>query len=410
MLEQYYKILEIKPDADEREIKKAYRRQALKFHPDINPDPSSTEKFQMICEAYEILLSRELINTRVYAEQEEEAEVSYEEIIREAREKAAARARMKYEKIKAEKEFFENNDVFVIFRYIGNYLAVPLSLGLVFFPIVKAFQEGLQMFFGLFFFWIIGGVIISHIYSKRKRWFHPGKIDTTWKDVVNFFIIKIKDNPEGKCFYSKAKIANSTPFKFVLFKVREISFNSEGIFMHRVGYNRKYREIIVPRSSDANRVHFLLSFIKPLLFIAGLILIPIDSIPWRFIASFLMTFIISRLLLFTSGIYAKTSFLLTPFMLIKLGIWILIICTQTTLYPGLVLFTTEILPLFFIIMLIFLDMFLDLILRIFPFYNRLYFPLLKQPPIVQKFFENGYQNYLEVPVWSTIYPLFRWLI
>jgi len=52
----YYEILEISRNADEPEIKKAYRRLALKYHPDKNPgDSSAEEKFKEAAEAYEVL-------------------------------------------------------------------------------------------------------------------------------------------------------------------------------------------------------------------------------------------------------------------------------------------------------------------------------------------------------------------
>lgn len=52
----YYEVLGVKRDADEAEIKKAYRRIAMKFHPDRNPDDKNAEeKFKEASEAYEIL-------------------------------------------------------------------------------------------------------------------------------------------------------------------------------------------------------------------------------------------------------------------------------------------------------------------------------------------------------------------
>ncbi|MBA7516984.1 Chaperone protein DnaJ [subsurface metagenome] len=52
----YYEVLEISKNASEDEIKKAYRKQALKFHPDKNPgDKQAEEKFKEAAEAYEIL-------------------------------------------------------------------------------------------------------------------------------------------------------------------------------------------------------------------------------------------------------------------------------------------------------------------------------------------------------------------
>lgn len=52
----YYEILEINKNADEAEIKKAYRKMAIKYHPDKNPgDKESEEKFKEAAEAYEVL-------------------------------------------------------------------------------------------------------------------------------------------------------------------------------------------------------------------------------------------------------------------------------------------------------------------------------------------------------------------
>src|SRR4029079_19802314 len=52
----YYEVLGVNRDATEEDLKKAYRRLAMKWHPDRNPDnPKSEDKFKEEKEAYEVL-------------------------------------------------------------------------------------------------------------------------------------------------------------------------------------------------------------------------------------------------------------------------------------------------------------------------------------------------------------------
>nr|OQO28339.1 hypothetical protein B0A51_04058 [Rachicladosporium sp. CCFEE 5018] len=59
--EDYYKILDVSKDADERQLKKAYRKLSKQYHPDKNPDnPAAHEKFVEVSEAYDVLSDEEL--------------------------------------------------------------------------------------------------------------------------------------------------------------------------------------------------------------------------------------------------------------------------------------------------------------------------------------------------------------
>ena len=51
----YYDVLGVSRSADGKELKRAYRQLARKFHPDVNKEPDAEQKFKEISNAYEVL-------------------------------------------------------------------------------------------------------------------------------------------------------------------------------------------------------------------------------------------------------------------------------------------------------------------------------------------------------------------
>src|SRR5919199_1576067 len=55
----YYELLGVRRDADEQEIKKAFRRLARQLHPDVSEEPAAAARFREVTEAYEVLSNSE---------------------------------------------------------------------------------------------------------------------------------------------------------------------------------------------------------------------------------------------------------------------------------------------------------------------------------------------------------------
>jgi hypothetical protein len=415
MLENYYRTIGIPADADEAALKKAFRKLALKFHPDVNHAPDANERFQQLCEAYEVLLRHIKRQTTIHSDRREEAEedgYSYEDVIREAREAAYKRARMKYEKMKAEKELFEQSswrEVFLFFNYAGRILAFPLVVVLFVFPVFIGIKEGPQPFIILLFLWIIGGVLLLQMINFRKTWFKQGKFKWKMRDFFKLFDFSpITENPTADCYYCKGKKADAKPLTRSFYKIREILLHNQGVYQHYVGYKRKFKDVVIPRSAKAGKVHFWQSFIKISSLILSLLFVPYPDIIWRFCFGLFAGLCLSGLLLLLTGTRSKVSYMLSYFVILKIFIWMIVIISQTTLYPGFILESTEITFAYLMILLFFGDLVLDLLLKLLPFYHQIYQPVFPQGPVIDRLYREGYQNYLDIPVWSTIYPLFTW--
>ncbi|NJK85275.1 MAG: J domain-containing protein [Bacteroidales bacterium] len=156
-MNNYYAILELKPGANESDVRKAYRRLAKKYHPDVNKTAEAHEKFIEISEAYEFLMNRlQKSNINQTQNEQHSGYDPYERFKQEARERAQQQARMRYAEFQKYHEAFRESgmsDVTLIIKFILRVAAIPLFLLLVVLPIYFALSYEWQM---ILFYWLPG--------------------------------------------------------------------------------------------------------------------------------------------------------------------------------------------------------------------------------------------------------------
>ncbi|MCK4746567.1 MAG: hypothetical protein KAT15_06020, partial [Bacteroidales bacterium] len=139
------------------------------------------------------------------------------------------------------------------------------------------------------------------------------------------------------------------------------------------------------------------------------VFLPVDSLLWSFMAGILAGGILSTCILAVAHVRSKVSYLLTPGLILKAGIWIFSLSLISTVGPGFNIQTTGYVYLVVTGLLFLPDMLFDLVMGFFPFYRWFFRPVIRQGKILDGLYSEGYQNYQELPVYSVLFPLFRWL-
>ncbi len=409
MLEEYFKILELEKTASQDEIRKAYRILAKKYHPDVSSEPDAGKKFIKITEAYEILTNQKVLETlKIMAENEEERKRSYEYFKKRAQEVAKQAAEMKYERLRKEHEAFQQSgmyDLFLLINYISHFLLIFVTIFLLGFPVYIAVKTG---FYGLFFFLIAGIILSIHILSRRKTYFRLGSFFYTFKDIKSTFIEEMGKGTEN-CSYCLNNKADSYPYKIDLLKVHDIQLSLKGMLWHEAHYKRTYKKLSLPRSKKAFRIHISTTLIKTISILLSLIFLPFTSLLWRFVVGVTIGGLLTAFILAFSHTRSKVSYLYTGSFFIRLGLWllVLIMLCRWNNFPDIQ--PTEYMVIGVISLLFFQDVLIDLVGKILFRKSNLDKPIIKQPIEIQQLIDQGYQDYLEIPVWSTIYPLIKWV-
>lgn len=152
-MSHYHRILGVSASATKEQIKKAYRRKALRLHPDRNPDPKAHEEFIRITEAYDVLVEgkvpkrqkvaapdNEPVKSRRYGKTMSKEE--YEEKMRWAKEYARERAKDHREAVERDYEYTVNTFVYKISHYVAVICLITLTLVTIDSTLPRVVEQG----------------------------------------------------------------------------------------------------------------------------------------------------------------------------------------------------------------------------------------------------------------------------
>ena len=177
----YYSILQISSNANTDEVKKAYRRLAYEYHPDVSSLPNAREKFIEINEAYEYITNK----LKLEADLRKAHNIDYDETaqsvidawILQERERIRARARkyanMRYKNFTRTKEYKATAVLSNILSFAAFLLGLSVVIGSVYGTYSRWLQNPLfvdsQYIVSSFFVFFIGVIMTGFaIYSILK--------------------------------------------------------------------------------------------------------------------------------------------------------------------------------------------------------------------------------------------------
>lgn len=165
MRDKYYHILEIPKNSGLKEIKRAYRRLAKKYHPDVSQEPNAEERFIDINEAYEYLMEASKYNDLIWSTEQRE----------DARQQAKQDATTNYKAWAKSKKVAKGTlGIFVKMTYLFTGFMLSTVICMISFVLIMTQIES-QSFFHVvvtilfFFIWIALAVFIAYRMNKSNR-------------------------------------------------------------------------------------------------------------------------------------------------------------------------------------------------------------------------------------------------
>jgi hypothetical protein len=140
VLRSSYKLLDLTSGASNVEVKKAYRKKALQYHPDVNSSSEAQLKFVQIKEAYQEIINLKVIQRKYVSTSEMVKNFEAEEKLR----KREAQKEWLRNKRKQQEEVFEKTWLFktaVFLKQMITYATVLAGIAIIATPAISLYTE-----------------------------------------------------------------------------------------------------------------------------------------------------------------------------------------------------------------------------------------------------------------------------
>jgi hypothetical protein len=217
--DDYYQVLGLGPKASRPEIKSAFRRMALQYHPDRNKDPKAIEKFLLVVQAYEVLYEGKEPVTRDL----EASDSSEEDRLRKAREVARAVQR---ERMEIERAFYQRIQKGYMLKYAHflsfAFILMAILITLNYFLPYSEQPSSIQSKNMLYFYHLKEERAFFNVCNKSYRvpmtaFFEANRGDSVTVDVSALFndVMRVRYYSEGREYTLKPHESVYTYFPLI---------------------------------------------------------------------------------------------------------------------------------------------------------------------------------------------------
>jgi curved DNA-binding protein CbpA len=172
MVNHYFKILGLPPNASIEEVKKEFRLKAKQFHPDLNNSVFAKDKFIEVNEAYEYLIKYfDIVKDQKFAKKTDNSQWIYEQR-KKARARAAYYAKKRYEDFEKSKVYKSANLVYSFFDFLYMIvgmlmISIPFFISLEDLELEGKIATVIAAVIAVLFGFMLAG---ATLYSLIRRW------------------------------------------------------------------------------------------------------------------------------------------------------------------------------------------------------------------------------------------------